>query len=231
MRRQFVVLLALPLFFSTDAGAFWLLGFSTADTQAPGTGSFIGGTGGQLTSVSLSSGARPSFTPYLAHAGIRLGILRDVDIGYRLCTVPLPYNLSGPSLGGEVDLKWRLSPVDSAWRLAVGAGMANAYLDFVGINTLAWSPGAFVLVTRTVNDKLDLTAQTRSVYTWARPVSQGAGNSVTALGESVGVKLALSESTSVRPEVGLFRFLGSLGGGSANGWGFQYGAVLSARVW
>ncbi len=218
------LLLALPLLaFPARARAFWLLGFSSAETQPPGTAGFIGGTGGQLTEV---RGAL-SYTPFLAHAGLRVGLLPDLDIGYRLTTVALPYNEGGPTLGGQLDLKLRLTPEGAAWRFAVGADGALAWLDFAGSSELAWSPVGFALLTHALGRGVDGSLEARYAYT-AVP---GPGNDLHAIGGSAGLKIDLGAGAALRPELGAFDFVGQLRGATANGWGVQYGAVLSARAW
>jgi len=67
----------------------------------------IAGTGGQYSSV--GSPQRNSFTPFLPHAGLRYGFADGWDVGYRLTQVALPYSGVGPSLGGEIDVKRRLT--------------------------------------------------------------------------------------------------------------------------
>ncbi len=213
------------------ASAFWLLGFSTADTQAPGTASFIGGTGGQLTSVGSGGGDSTNFTPYLAHAGIRFGLWDGFDLGYRLCTVALPYNSGGPSLGGEVDIKYRLSSAKESWRFAIGGGFADSFLDDMNATAAAWSPGVFFIATTALTDKVDLSLESRYVYTWVDKFNGSGNNTLNAFGESLGLKIGLIPGLSVRPEAGLFRFVGTLAGQEMDGWGFQYGVVLAAQAW
>ena len=232
--RKWLVLLAVVLCQAVPAGqahAFWLLGFSTADTQAPGTAGFIGGTGGQLTFVNANGNSNSNYTPYLAHAGIRFGLWDGFDLGYRLCTVALPYNANGPSLGGELDVKWRLSGPQDPWRFAVGAGFANSFLDNMDSTATAWSPGAFFILTTALAPGTDISFESRYAYTWVDRFNGFGNNSLNAFGESVGLKMDIKPGLSARPEVGLFRFLGDIGGQSNDGWGFQYGIVLAARAW
>ncbi|MHB8418662.1 MAG: hypothetical protein ACYDCL_11330 [Myxococcales bacterium] len=225
MTRRSAVLLPLLLLllsWAAPARAFWLLGFSTADTQPQWTGGFIGGTGGQLTFV----GDKLSFTPFLAHAGLRVGLTDWLDVGYRLCTVTLPYNQGGPVLGGQLDFKARWTPRTWAVQSAVGADFANAYLDLAGQPSVAWSPGAYLLVSRALSKKLTGTLEARYAYVWV----PGASNELHSIGGSAGLAIALSPTVSVRPELGAFDFVGSIHGAPANGVGLQYGAVLAARA-
>lgn len=205
------------------ASAFWLLGFSTADTQPAGTAGFIGGTGGQLTEAS----SKLSFTPYLAHAGLRLGLWDGVDVGYRLCTVALPYNTGGPTLGGQLDVKLRLTTATAPTGFALGVSGANAFVDFSGQQSVAWSPGAYFILSHGVGARVTASIEGRYVYTWV----PGPDNQLHAAGGSAGLKIDLHPGLSIRPEVGFFDFVGTINGQPANGWGLQYGAVLAARVW
>ncbi|HEX2943891.1 MAG TPA: hypothetical protein VHO91_22735, partial [Rhodopila sp.] len=127
MKHLIFVAVAGLLLAPRPAAAFWLLGFSTGDTLPQGDFSAIAGTGGQYSSV--GDPKRTSFTPFLPHAGFRAGIADGWDIGYRLTQVALPFSGVGPSLGGEIDLKRRLTPADSAWQAAIVVGMAYSYLD------------------------------------------------------------------------------------------------------
>lgn len=219
--------LALALLSATPARAFWLLGFSTAATQTPGTAGFIGGTGGQLTVVQ----DKASFTPYLAHAGLRLGILDDLDVGYRLCTVALPYNAGGPVLGGQLDVKLRLTALTSRWAFAVGASGANAFLQFAGATSTAWSPGAYAILSHPLSRRIDWALDARYVRSYVEPSGNAPAGLLDAVGGSAGLKIDLLPHVAVRPELGLFDFMGTIHGEAANGWGLQYGAVLSAQAW
>ncbi len=208
------------------ARAFWLLGFSQAETQPQGTAGFIGGTGGQLTVID----GQVSFTAFLAHAGLRVGLLDDLDAGYRLTTVALPYNEGGPTLGSQVDLKLRLTPTGSAWRVAAGADMAYAYLDLAGAQEIAWSPGGYALLTHTLGRKVDGSLEARYTYTVV-PHAAAPQAVLHAFGGSAGLEIELGAGAALRPEIGFFDFVGSMVGRPANGWAMQYGAVLSARAW
>ena len=168
------------------ANAFWLLNFQTAPTLAPGAIGFIGGTGGQFTSV--GSPASNSFTPFLAHAGIRVGLADSLDVGY-------------------------------------------SYLLISGQTKDAWSPGTDFILTHPISKEVDLSWNGRYVYS-AIPSATGGegGNHVQAIGGSMSAKFALTSNVALLPEVGVFNFTGSLAGNAVNGWGFQYGAVLSAKI-
>ncbi|MDE2355177.1 MAG: hypothetical protein KGL69_00335 [Alphaproteobacteria bacterium] len=206
----------------------WLLGFSPADTLPPGAFSAISGTGGQVSSV--GDPRTTSFTPFLAHAGIRVGLADGWDVGYRLATVALPFSTVGPSLGSEIDLKHRLTPKNSPWQVALVGGVGYAYLDIQNMSRSAWSPGADLIVSRQVTPKYTVFADLRYVYTFIESGQQAAGpNHFQAFGPGAGVKVVLTKRVSLTPEIGAFDFQGRLTGDKANGFGFQYGAVLGFR--
>ncbi len=214
---------------SARSEAFWVLNFSTGQTLAPGQVAFIGGTGGQLTFIGEPS--KVSFTPFLAHAGIRIGLFDRLDIGYRLVTVPLPYNSVGPTLGAASDLKFRFTPEGSSWHAALIAGGAFAYLHVADQDRTAWSPGADLILSHTLSNGWVPAVNARYVFT-AIPSAPGGAqqNHVHAFGGSASLKIGLTRTVSVIPELGVFRFDGAIGGVPESGWGGQYGAVLSAAI-
>lgn len=216
------------LWFSGSAQAFWLLGFSTADTTPVGGFSAIAGTGGQYTSV--GDPRQSSFTPFLPHAGFRTGLAEGWDIGYRLTQVALPFSSVGPSLGSEIDIKHRFTDPSSPWQMAFVVGAAYSYLEISGQSKNAWSPGADLIASHVLSDRYTLITELRYVYT-AIPSAVGGSsrNNLDATGIDVGAKVALTPSVALVPEIGLFDFRGRLMGLSANGLAFQYGAVLSFR--
>lgn len=210
---------------STAFAGSWLLGFSPADTVAPGSYSAIAGTGGQWSSV--GDPRRDSFTPFLAHAGIRTGLTDNWDIGYRLATVALPYSSVGPSLGAEIDVKHRLTDKENPWQVAVVAGIGYAYLDIQGQSRNAWSPGVDMIVSHQFAPGYTAFADLRYVYTEIPSASGGASaNHFQAFGPGVGMKIKLKENVSITPEIGVFNFNGNIADQKANGIGVQYGAVL-----
>ena len=212
------------------ASAFWLLNFGTAAPLPQGGVAFIGGTGGQLTEVGTP--VQSSYTPFLAHAGIRVGLASFLDAGFRLCTVPLPFNVGGgPVLGGEIDLKLRLTPARFKWQASVLAGVGYAYLLLQDQSKSAWSPGAEVTVSRDLSGRVTLTLNARYAYTGI-PTGLGGmdSNLVHSFGGSVGLRIGLTQNIAILPEVGGFGFEGAITGKSTNGWGLQYGVVLAARV-
>lgn len=210
---------------STAFAGSWLLGFSPADTVAPGSYSAIAGTGGQWSSV--GDPRRDSFTPFLAHAGIRTGLTDNWDIGYRLATVALPYSSVDPSLGAEIDVKHRLTDKGNSWQVAVVAGIGYAYLDIQGQSRNAWSPGVDMIVSHQFAAGYTAFADLRYVYTEIPSASGGASaNHFQAFGPGMGMKIKLKENVSITPEIGVFNFNGNIADQKANGIGVQYGAVL-----
>lgn len=206
----------------------WLLGFSPADTLPPGGFSAIAGTGGQISSV--GDPKLTSFTPFLAHAGVRAGLADGWDIGYRLATVALPFSSVGPSLGSEIDIKHRLTPKDAPWQVAFVAGVGYAFLDMQNNSRSAWSPGADLIISHAITPGYTAFADLRYVYTFIPTASGGsASNHFEAFGPGIGVKIRLTDVVSLTPEVGAFDFQGKLVGEKANGFGAQYGAVLGFR--
>ncbi|GHU57815.1 hypothetical protein FACS189444_0510 [Spirochaetia bacterium] len=73
--------------------AQWVLNFETATTAQPKDFVFISGTAGQVTFIKTP--ATTNYTPFLAHAGLSYGISKNLDIGCRLCTVPIPWLIVG----------------------------------------------------------------------------------------------------------------------------------------
>ena len=215
---------------SGPAQAFWLLGFATGDTLPPGALGAIAGTGGQDSYV--GNPKANSFTPFLAHAGVRIGVLDGFDVGYRLTTLPLPYSRVGPTLGGEVDAKIRLTPKNSAWQVSVIGGGAYSYLQLQGSSRDAWSPGVDLTVSRRLTNAYTAISELRYVYTAITSAPGGSRrNAVQAAGADLGMRIALTKTVSLVPEVGVFDFNGQIGGRNQSGVGFQYGAVFAFRVW
>jgi hypothetical protein len=143
----------------------------------------------------------------------------------------LPYSSVGPTLGGAADLKFRFTPTQSRWHLAVIAGGAVSYLRVSGQDRAAWSPGADLVVSRSLTDALVAALNARYVFAGIPTAPGGtAANHVHAIGGSAALKIGLTETVSIIPEIGVFRFEGAIGGSTADGWGSQYGAVLSALV-
>ena len=211
------------------AQAFWLLGFSNAFILPRHSVSFIGGTGGQFTDVGKPGSL--SFTPFLAHAGIRVGVSKRIDWGYRLCTVAIPYSTVGPSLGAASDFKLRVTPDSSSWQVSVVAGGAFSYLALKDQSRNAWSPGAAVIISHALGKGVILSINGRYVYTGIMDAPGGEkNNNLTAIGGSINVGFRLNQSVMMIPEVGIFKFNGMIYGNTLNGIGLQYGMILACRI-
>ena len=214
---------------SQPARAQWLLNFSTAETLGPGQIGFIAGTGGQVTSAGAP--AKTSYTPFLAHAGIRIGLADRLDIGYRLVTVPLPYSSVGPSLGSAIDAKVRLTPSGATWHVAVIAGGGISYLKISNQDRTAWSPGGALTLSHAMAAGWTFVANGRYSYTEIPSAAGGSTeNHVHAIGGSVASRITATSSVSVVPEIGVFALRGAVSGRTTDGVGLQYGVVLSARL-
>jgi len=205
--------------------AQWLLNFGTAATVAPKDFAFISGTGGQVTFI--KNPASNNFTPFLAHAGLRLGILSNVDIGYRLCTVTMPWSSVGPTLGSAFDAKIRLTPTTAPYQVAVIVGGGYAYLSILNNHKSAWSPGTAVSVTRQLNSSSSITFNGRLMQT-VIPTALGgkANNYVNIWGGSIGWAHNLNSVVGIIPEIGIFDVKGEMNHFTSNGIGLQAGMVL-----
>lgn len=211
------------------AEAFWLLGFGGAKTLPPRAVGVIAGTGAQATSV--GSPAKTSETFQIPHAGIRVGVGRRVDIGYRLTQVALPFSNAGPSLGSELDVKYQVTKPSSSTSLAVVGGFAYSYVQTLGQSKVALSPGVDLIGSRSISKKTVAFAELRGVQTTVPTAPGGAAHTyVNAFGIGTGVSVALSSSVSLIPEIGVFRLTGELARNPANGAAVQAGVVLGIRV-
>lgn len=174
--------------------------------------------------------SRTSFTPFLPHAGFRVGLADGWDVGYRLTQVALPFSSVGPSLGGEIDVKRRLTAPGSGWQAAILLGAAYSYLELSGQSRGAWSPGIDLVLSRAITPRYTAISELRYVYS-AIPIAAGGtgANHLNATGVDFGVHIGLTDMVSLIPEVGVFDFAGRLTGKAANGIAAQYGAVLGFR--
>lgn len=212
------------------ASAFWLLGFSPAETLPTGGFGAIAGTGGQWSQVGTPS--KDSSTAFIPHAGFRYGISDDMDLGYRLVQVTLPFSSVAPTLGGEIDAKYRITAPSDKTQFAIIGGFAYASLDISGQSRDAWGPGIDLIGSRALSDKYTAFSELRYVATNI-PTAQGgnAANYFNAGGIASGVKIKLTQQTSLVPEIGLFHLNGKMLGIPANGDAVQVGVVLSMRIW
>ncbi|MDE3143670.1 MAG: hypothetical protein KGL19_05915 [Bacteroidota bacterium] len=203
----------------------WVLNFGTATTVQPKDFIFISGTGTQFTF--MKTPASTNFTPFLAHAGMRLGLTKNFDIGYRLCTVPLPWSTVAPTLGSAVDVKLRLTNHTSLWQCAIIAGDGYAYIKILDNNKSAWSPGIAVSATRPINKKTSFTLNGRLLQTTIPTAIGGSeSNYVNIIGGSIGMATNLNPVIAIMPEIGIFNLNGKINNVQNNGIGFQAGVVL-----
>ncbi len=205
--------------------AQWLLNFGTASTQQPGQVAFISGTGAQLTFIQSPSST--NFTPFLAHAGIRIGLFQGVDIGYRLCTVPLPYSSAGPSLGAATDLKVRLTPKDAPWQFSLIGGGGLAYVTLQDKAKTAWSPGGALVLSTNISSATLITFNARYTESYIVTAAGGASqNYARAIGGSLGLTHNMSDVLAISPELGIFGLQGKIADSATNGIGIQAGVCF-----
>ncbi|MBS1527579.1 MAG: hypothetical protein JST19_18165 [Bacteroidetes bacterium] len=227
--KRILLISVFVLFYSKAAFGQWLLNFGSASTLQPGQVAFISGTGGQLTFI--QSPASTNFTPFLAHAGIRVGLFNGVDIGYRLCTVALPYSSAGPSLGAATDLKIRLTPAAARWQFGVIAGGGLAYVTVLSKARTAWSPGGALVLTTNLSASTSITLNARYSETYiVTAAGGGRQNYVQAIGGSVGLTHNMSEVLAISPELGVFDLRGKIADNATNGLGIQVGAILKVNL-
>ncbi len=229
VRRALLPLLLLSLA-PQSAPAFWLLGFSPAETLPPGSLGVIAGTGAQLTRV--GEPAQNSSTTFIPHAGFRVGVSDGFDLGYRLVQVAVPYTSAGPTLGGEVDAKLRLTDPADTYQAALVGGVAYSSVELSSQSKSAWSPGVDLVGSRALSSKYTVFSELRYVYT-AIPtgIAGESGNHFTAGGIGTGLKIKLTPQASLVPEIGLFHLDGRLSGAPASGNAMQIGIIFSIRVW
>ncbi len=206
--------------------AQWVLNFGTAYTVSPKDFAFISGTGGQFTFIKNTPST--NFTPFLAHAGIRYGLTKNIDIGYRLCTVALPYSSAGPTLGSAVDLKLRLTNQNANWQLCVVSGIGLAYISILNTQKTAWSPGGLMSLSKKLSKKGSLlTFNARILKTVIPTAAEGSsGNYVNIIGGSISYLNNLNKVIAIIPEIGLFNMNGKINNVQTNGIGLQVGVVL-----
>jgi hypothetical protein len=225
MNRIYLTLLFV-LFSSSILKAQWLLNFGGAQTLDPGHVAFISGTGAQFTFIKEPSSST-NLTPFLAHAGIRVGLLPGLDIGYRLCSIALPYTTVGPTLGSAIDLKLRLTPASAHWQFSLIGGGGYAFVEIAGQSRSAWSPGGVLVLTKVISPSTSLTLNGRFSQTDFSTLPGGSvGNYVRAIGGSAGASFVISPALSILPEIGVFDLKGSINNVNTNGIGLQIGSVI-----
>lgn len=219
------ILFAVLISTALNANAQWLLNFGTASTVQPKDFAFISGTGMQFTFLNAPTSA--NLTPFLAHAGIRVGLSPNLDIGYRLCTVALPFSTVGPTLGSAMDLKLRVTPADVAWQVGIIGGGGLAFVRVLDKNKTAWSPGGAVVLTHAISPKTSISVNGRYVETFI-PTATGGSNAnyVKAYGGSIGMAASLNPVISMMPELGVFGLNGKMNNTQEKGIGLQFGLVM-----
>ncbi|MGN6179451.1 MAG: hypothetical protein ACTHNW_09745 [Mucilaginibacter sp.] len=227
--KKIITLTFLILLSCKVSHAQWLLNFGSAATLQPGQAAFISGTGAQLTLINNPSAS--NFTPFLAHAGIRVGLFKGVDIGYRLCTVPLPYSSAGPSLGAATDLKIRLTSKNSPLQFSLIGGGGLAYVTLQNKSKTAWSPGGALVFSENVSASTSLTLNARYTESYiVTAYGAGSQNYARAIGGSVGLTHNFNDVLAILPEVGLFDLEGKIADKPTNGLGIQVGTVLKVNL-
>lgn len=202
-----------------------VLNFETATTAQPKDFVFISGTGGQVTFIKTP--ATTNYTPFLAHAGLSYGISKNLDIGCRLCTVPIPWLIVGPTLGSAIDAKLRLTNITAPYQIAVIAGGGYAYLKILDNNKSAWSPGVAISITRQLNSSTSITFNSRLLQTVIPSALGGKDNNyVSIFGGSIGLSSNLNSVIGIIPEIGIFNLSGKINNVESNGIGIQAGVVL-----
>jgi Fe-Mn family superoxide dismutase len=224
-RSRRAVWLALLMVLPSPAHAFWVVNFGPAGTLQPGKIGFAAGIGGQMVFVGEPRQANGFFL--IPHAGLRVGVAERLDMGWRLAPVPLPYSSVGPGFGANLDLKIRLTPRDASVQLALIAGAGGAHVLLRDDHRAAWSPNGAGLVTFHVGETTRLTFMARYVYL-SIPTAPGGGsqNFVHIAGSSAGLKLDLTKSVALLPEVGGYWYEGRIAEKRTSGPGFQYGLML-----
>jgi hypothetical protein len=209
--------------------AFWVVNFGPAAPAQPGHLAFVGGMGGQV--VFAGEPTRTSAVFFIPHAGLRVGLLDHLDVGFRLAPLPLPYGTVGPGLGGNIDVKVLVTPRAWRWHFALdaGAGLAHALVNDQG--RVAWSPNAAALLSARLGERTWLTFMARYAYIGITSATGGeSANHVHVVGGTAGLRLQLTERVALMPELGAFRYLGAIGGQEVNGVAGQYGIVLGASL-
>lgn len=227
IRLAGLLLLLAATLTAAPAHAFWVVNFGPAPTLPRGRFAFAGGMGGQV--VLVGEPIRTSAVFFIPHAGIRAGLADFVDIGYRLAPIALPFSSVGPSLGGNLDIKFRLTPRESSWQFAalVGGGLGHVIVNDDG--KLAYSPNAALLLSTHVAEHTQLTFMGRYVF-MGIPTAPGgdAGNHVHIAGLSTGLKVDINETVAVLPEIGAYWYEGRIADQRTSGPAFQYGVVLAS---
>ena len=226
LRNGLLLALATTLL-SAPAQAFWVVNFGPAPTLPRGRFAFAGGMGGQV--VLVGEPVRTSAVFFIPHAGFRAGLADFMDIGFRLAPIALPFSSVGPSLGGNIDVKFRLTPRGANWQFAalVGGGLGHVIVNDNG--RLAYSPNAALLLSTHVAEHLQLTFMGRYVFMGIPTATGGdAANNLHIAGLSTGLKIDINPTVAVLPEIGAYWYEGRIADVRTSGPAFQYGVVLAS---
>jgi hypothetical protein len=207
------------------ASAFWVVNLGPAQTVERDRFAMLAGIGGQYVSVGDPGTDNMFF--FIPHAGFRYGLTEQMDVGFRLAPVPVPFTTQAPPIGGNLDVKVLFNDRRSVWKLAglIGAGLAH--VQVLNEHRFAYSPNAALLLTRSFTNGVDFTTMLR--YSWMGiPTEPGrtAGNQVGIVGMSWGLKVPLLDRVSFIPEFGAYRYDGRLAGNRASGFAVQYALAI-----
>ena len=205
---------------------FWVVNFGTARTLPPGRIGFAAGIGGQV--VLLGEPRKTSALFMIPHAGLRVGLAKRLDAGFRLAPIPLPFSSVGPGLGVNLDVKYWFTKEESNVDFAVILGVGGAHLLLEDRSRYAYSPNFALLNSYKLTGTTYLTLMGRYVHLGIPTAPEGAqANFVNISGLSVGLKKDLTPTVALLPEVGAYWYDGRLAGVSKAGLGFQYGVMLA----
>ena len=222
-----ILVLAAVLVCVPPASAFWLVNLGPAQTLEEGQFSIMAGTGGQYVSVGDPKTNSSFF--FIPHAGVRYGLAKRLDVGYRLAPIPVPFTKQAPSIGGNLDAKFLFGDRQAPWKFAAIVGGGLGHVQVQNEDKLAYSPNAALLLTRSFLNGVDLTTMLRYVWIGIPKGPGGTGdNRVGIVGMSWGLKIPILERLSFLPEFGAYSYNGRLEGGDASGIGFQYALAFGA---
>lgn len=225
-KKTLLAFVFLMLLLPESLFSFWVVNFGTARTLAPRRFGFAAGLGGQM--VFLGNPQRTSGFFTIPHAGFRYGLFQNMDAGFRLAPVPLPFSSVGPGFGVNLDVKYCFTKPEAKvhFALILGAGAAHVLLEEK--TRYAYSPNAALLTTFKLNESTHFTVMGRYVNL---PIPTAPGgekaNFVNIGGFSFGLKKDIHPNISIYPEVGAYWYDGQIGAVSKAGPGFQYGIMIA----
>jgi hypothetical protein len=223
--RIIVLVLVLTVSVVPMVSAFWVVNLGPAQTVEQDHFAIVAGIGGQYVSVGDPSTDNMFF--FIPHAGFRYGVTEQMDVGFRLAPVPVPFTTQAPSIGGNLDAKFLFNDRRSVWKVAGLIGGGLAHVQVLNEHRFAYSPNAALLLTRSFTNGVDFTTMLR--YSWMGiPTGPGgtAGNQLGIAGMSWGLKVPLLARTAFIPEFGAYRYDGRLVGNHASGFGVQYALAI-----